>query len=69
MLAGGNSDVQGIINNTSTGNLFALSCHTEVYQFPKLFSFSLLPFISLLPLTMTFIFLGMQVRTVSFAWR
>lgn len=59
MLAGGNSDVHGIINNTSIGNLFALSCHTEVYQFSKLFSFRLLLFISLLPLAVVFIFLWM----------
>lgn len=38
MLAGGNSDIQGIINNTSTGNLSALSCHAEVYQFSKVFT-------------------------------
>lgn len=64
MLAGGNSDVWGIINNSSTGNLFALSCHTEMYQFSKLFTFSLLPLILLLPLAMALIFLWMQVHTV-----
>lgn len=64
MLAGGNSDVQGIINNTSTGNLFALPCHTEVYQLSKLFTFRLLSFIWFLPLAMAFIFLWMQVCTV-----
>lgn len=54
MLAGGNSDFWGIINNSTTGNLSASSCHTETYQLSKLFTFSLLSLILLLPLAVAF---------------
>jgi len=64
MLAGGNPGIQGIINNTRTGNLFALPYHTEWYQFSKLSTCRLLSFVSLLPLSRAFHLQEMQVCAV-----